>query len=56
MNEFYSFVSNSPWISFFLACIASSFVINIYKVSCQFILSLVIRQNCIVTKKTINKD
>ena len=61
MNEFYEFVSNSPWISFFLACIASSFVINIYKVSCQFILSLVIRQNCIVgvtedSKETTNKE
>ena len=47
MNEFYNFVSNSPWISFFLACVVSSFIVNIYKVSCQFILSLIIRQNCI---------
>ncbi|NCB78556.1 MAG: hypothetical protein EOM41_00890 [Bacilli bacterium] len=48
MNEFYNFVSNSPWISFFLACVISSFIVNIYKVSCQFILSLILRQNCIV--------
>ncbi len=48
MNEFYEFVSNSPWISFFLVCVVSSFVVNIYKVSCQFILSLILRQNCIV--------
>ena len=48
MNEFYEFVSNSPWISFFLASVITGFVINLYKVTCQFILSLVIRQNCIV--------
>ena len=47
MNEFYNFVSNSPWISFFLASVITGFVINLYKVTCQFILSLVIRQNCI---------
>ena len=47
MNEFYEFVNNSPLISFFLACVVSSFIVNIYKVSCQFILSLFIRQNCI---------
>ena len=61
MNEFYDFVSNSPWISFFLAGIVSSFAVNVYKVSCQFILSLVIRQNCIVgvtedSKETTNKE
>lgn len=61
MNEFYEFVNNSPWISFFLACIVSSFAVNVYKVSCQFILSLVIRQNCIVgvtedSKETTNKE
>jgi len=56
MTEFYNFVSNSPWISFFLASVITSFVINLYKVTCQFILSLVIRQNCIVTKETTNKD
>lgn len=56
MTEFYNFVSNSPWISFFLAYVITGFVINLYKVTCQFILSLVIRQNCIVTKETTNKD
>ena len=52
MNEFYEFVSNSPFVSFFIILFSlttlSMFIKNIYKITCQFILSLVIRQNCIV--------
>ena len=52
MNEFYEFVSNSPFVSFFIILFSlttlSVFIQKIYKITCQFILSLVIRQNCIV--------
>lgn len=52
MNEFYEFVSNSPFVSFFIILFSlttlSVFIQKIYKTTCQFILSLVIRQNCIV--------
>ena len=52
MNEFYNFVSNSPFVSFFIILFSlttlSMFIKKIYKITCQFILSLVIRQNCIV--------
>ena len=52
MNEFYNFVSNAPWISFFIILFSlttlSVFIQKIYKITCQFILSLILRQNCIV--------
>ena len=51
MNEFYNFVSNSPFVSFFIILFSlttlSVFIQKIYKITCQFVLSLVIRQNCI---------
>ncbi len=52
MNEFYGFVSNSPFVSFFIVLFSlttlSVFIQKIYKITCQFILSLILRQNCIV--------
>ncbi len=52
MNEFYEFVSNSPFVSFFIILFSlttlSVFIQKIYKITCQFILSLILRQNCIV--------
>ena len=52
MNEFYEFVNNSPFVSFFIVLFSlttlSVFIQKIYKTTCQFILSLILRQNCIV--------